>query len=169
MSTWDTDLPPLLRALHALGFHFDELDFEPYDGFSPSDENAAWFRAWTGNPAADGADLRVFGQDGTGGYVAFWCVLPDAPIEDQPIVFLGSEGEKGVVAANLNDYLWLLAAGFGPFEAIELPHQPRAPIARFAAFAQAHASGPALTAAEVLARANAAWPGFAAHIDALCR
>jgi hypothetical protein len=47
-----------------------------------------------------------------------WLKRNGAPIEDQPIVFVGSEGEVGMVASNMRDYLWLLAGGVGPCEAI---------------------------------------------------
>lgn len=76
MSTWSTDLPALLVALHRLDFYIEdgeEIDFELYQSFFPSEENASWFKVWTGNVSVDGAQFRVFGKDGTGGYAAF-CV-----------------------------------------------------------------------------------------------
>jgi hypothetical protein len=169
MNTWDTKLPVLLSELHQLEFDYDEgFDFEPYEEFFPAEENAAWFKAWTGNSDVDGAQFRVFGQDGTGGYAALWIAQPNEPIEKQPIVFLGSEGEKGVVALNLDEYLWLLAAGVGPYEAVAYPSLGK-PNAQFTSFAQRNSNVGALPSTEVLARANAAYPGFAEHIDGLCR
>jgi hypothetical protein len=56
-----------------------------------------------------GDDFRVFGQNGAGGYAAFWLVRHDEDLADQPIVFLGSEGETAVVARDLPDVLRLLA------------------------------------------------------------
>ena len=58
------------------------------------------------------------GADGTGSGVAFWLVH-DAPLEKQPVVFIGSEGEGDVrpVAKDLPSFLSLLAAGLGPREA----------------------------------------------------
>ncbi|GAA2605373.1 hypothetical protein GCM10010304_64130 [Streptomyces roseoviolaceus] len=54
---------------------------------------------------------------------------------DRPVVFLGSEGDTAVVARDLNDFLWLLADGYGPLEAS--PHSlslsragPQAPMRR---------------------------------------
>lgn len=172
MDTWDTTLPPRLGSLHRLSFDYDDIDgmdFEPFDQFSTAAENASWFRAWTGNSSVDGAQFRIFGQDGTGGYAAFWIAQPGQPLEVQPIVFLGSEGAIGVVAANLDEYLWLLAAGVGPFEAVELPGLERNPIAHFARFAREQSKVEPLSAAEVNARANAAWPGFADYIFNLNR
>jgi DNA primase len=37
-------------------------------------------------------------------------------VTDQPVVFLGSEGEAVVVARDLSGLLWLLAQGYGPVE-----------------------------------------------------
>ncbi|MEU6476308.1 SMI1/KNR4 family protein [Streptomyces sp. NPDC047017] len=95
----------------------DGVDFEPFGAFLTADETTDWFRAWTGNAALNGDDFRVLGQDGTGGYAAFWLIRPGRPLVEQPVVFLGSEGETGVVARNLAAFLWLLADGFGPWEA----------------------------------------------------
>jgi hypothetical protein len=170
MNTWDTTFPPLLAKLHQLGFDYDDgegMDFEPYEAFLPAEENASWLGAWTGNSAADGAQFRVFGQDGTGGYAAFWIVLPGEVLEKQPIVFLGSEGERGVVAANLDEYFWLLAAGVGPCEAVASPDMERKPNDRFMKFAPENSTVATLSATDVMARAAAAFPGFPEHIDNL--
>ena len=51
------------------------------------------------------------GKDGSGGQAAFWLVRVGEQLTHQPVVFLGCEGETGVVARNLDGYLWLLAAG----------------------------------------------------------
>src|ERR1700756_5735842 len=110
-------MPELLRALLALEFDYaggDGIDFEPYDAFLSEAETRAWFQAWTGNSEVDGAEFRVFGQDGSGGYAAIWTVREDSELLDQPVVFLGSEGEAGVVASSVNDLFWLLAGGLGP-------------------------------------------------------
>lgn len=170
MSTWDTTFPPLLQKLHQLEFDYDDgYDFEPYEAFFPAEENASWFKAWTGNASVDGSQFRVFGQDGTGGYAAFWLVHPNQPIEKQPVVFLGSEGEKGVVAIDLDEYLWLLADGVGPYEAVAYSGSEGKPNAQFTTFAKENSRVPALSAREVLAKANEAHPGFSEQIDVLCR
>ncbi len=124
MSTWDTTLPGLLSKLHELEFEYNDgegIEFEPYEAFLSSDETSEWLKAWTGNLSVDGAQFRVFGQDATGGYAALWLVLPEKALEEQPVVFLGSEGERGVVAGNLDEYLWLLAAGIGPCGGCHFP------------------------------------------------
>lgn len=172
MNNWSTDLPPLLAKLHQLNFYVvdgEEIDFEPYQTFFPAEENSSWFKAWTGNSSVDGAQFRVFGQDGTGGYAALWITQPSRPLEEQPVVFLGSEGEKCVVAANLDEYLWLLAAGIGPYEACAYPGLEAEPKAQFIEFARKNSKATPLQASEVLARAHAAHPSFAQYIDDLCR
>jgi hypothetical protein len=172
MTGWPRKLPPLLAKLHQLNFYAEdgeEIDFEPYQEFLPAEENSSWFKAWTGNSAVDGAQFRVFGQDGTGGYAALWIANPGQPLEAQPIVFLGSEGEKGVIALNVDEYLWLLAAGTGPYEAVAYPGTAADPKAQFAEFARKNSKASVLQASEVLARANAAHLSFEKYIDDLCR
>ncbi len=75
-------------------------------------------QAWTRNEAASAHRLRVFGRDGTGGVVGFWRATAK-PIDQEPIVFFGSEGVFGVVARDLADFLVLFASGIGPLEAVE--------------------------------------------------
>lgn len=167
-------LPAALSEAHEVGFDYrdgDGVDFEPYPGILDARETAEWWRAWTGNGELDGSEFRAFGQDGTGGIAAFWLVRPGEPIEQQPVAFLGSEGEMGVVARNLWVYLWLLADGFGPWEARDYPdheHQPR-PDARLREIAERWAPGHRASAGEVIAAARAEFPDFEELIGALCR
>jgi len=163
-----------LNKLHHLNFDYadgDGYDFEPYSEFLSESETCDWIRAWTGNNELDGAEFLVFGQDGTGGYAAFWNVRSGAPVLDQPVVFFGSEGSIGVVARSFADYLWLLAGGVGPSEAIEQPN--RAPAtdsvsAVFRRFAEEHTTGEQRTPNEVLNAAQREFPEFNKHIEALC-
>ena len=169
---FDQTLPAPLAELHAIELdHCDDdgIDFEPYQEFQSAEDNTAWIRAWTGNPALTGAEYRVFGQDGTGGYAAFWLVRPGALLLDQPIVFFGSEGELGVVASCFTDYLWLLAGGVGPYEASQdgAEGEHAAPPA-LAAFAVRHGGTPRLPV-EVLSAARSEFPDFEATIRAQCR
>lgn len=46
------------------------MDFKAYQSFTSEVETQRWFKAWTGNPSADVSKFWIFGQDGTGGYVA---------------------------------------------------------------------------------------------------
>ncbi|WP_328651426.1 SMI1/KNR4 family protein [Micromonospora sp. NBC_00330] len=167
-------LPTPLSEAHEVGFDYRDgagVDFEPYPHFLDSGEIAEWWRAWTGNAQLDGSDFRVFGQDGTGGLAAFWLVRHSEPIEEQPVVFLGSEGETAVVAQNLWDYLWLLADGFGPWEATAYPdheHEPRTD-ERLAEIAQRWAPSHRRSADEVITAAREEFPGFEELIGSLCR
>lgn len=129
------------------------------------------FRAWTGNGELDGDAFRVFGQDGTGGYAALWLIRPDRPLADQPVVFLGSEGETGVVARDLGDFLWLLADGFGPWEAAtsyEPDWTPR-PNPDLTAVAERFAPDRRRSSADVIESAAQEFPGFDDTVMELCR
>lgn len=180
MQAFDRTLPPPLAALHALedaeraarderddDDDDDDIDYEPYPAFQSAAENQSWIRAWTGNRTLDGGQFRIFGQDGTGGLAALWIVHPERDLLQNPVVFFGSEGELAVLAVDLADYLWLRAGGFGPCEATFGPDQARRPNPRFVALAAAN--GPRRGPQEVLQRARAAYPQFAAEIRALCR
>ncbi|HWM85744.1 MAG TPA: hypothetical protein VNO33_07895 [Kofleriaceae bacterium] len=172
MAAFSQKFPPVLSELHELEFDYEDgegIDFEPYQEFQSADDNAAWFKAWTGNDEVDGSEYRVFGQDGTGGYAAFWLVREGKPILEQPIVFFGSEGELGIVAASFSDYLWLLAGGFGPLEAVEYPEDDRSPSADFTEFAGRNAPGDQKSPREVLSAAKAEFPGFVEQVRALCK
>ncbi|HEY4371765.1 MAG TPA: hypothetical protein VGN52_07560 [Burkholderiales bacterium] len=145
------------------------IDFEPYQSFMSAEETAKWLHAWTGNNDAKADAYLIFGQDGTGGYAAIWNVDPAKGLLEQPIVFFGSEGELGVIAQDFSDYLWLLASGHGPYEAVEFADEGTAPNDEFAAFAAQHAKGPRRGVTEILAAAQAKCPGFVNDIRALCK
>lgn len=164
------EMPTIMKELHRINFDYadgDGIDFEPYSEFLSEEETRDWIRAWTGNHTLDGAEYRVFGQDSTGGLAMFWCVRPNGGILEQPVIFLGSEGEHGVIAQNFWDYLWLLAGGFGPYEAVAYSEEKRASQSEFTAFANQHAAANRDTPAEILTRARDAFPDFEARIDSL--
>lgn len=170
MNEWSAEFPAVLKRLHELPFEYDEgFDFEPNKEFFSAEENSTWFKAWTGNPDVDGTEFRVFGQDGTGGYAALWLANPYESLERQPVVFLGSEGEKGVVALNLSEYLWLLAGGRGPYEAVAYDGEDGTPNHLFTSFAEANSDVGMLQPSEVLANARAKYAEFAKYMDSLCR
>lgn len=172
MPVFDRTLPPLLARLHRLPFDYDEgngIDFEPYDRFQSARETTSWFRSWTGNEEVDGHEFRVFGQDGTGGSAAFWLERAGKLLPSQPIVFLGSEGEVGVVACNLADYLWLLAGGVGPCEAVVTGVGRRKKNAVFTEFAAGNAPDAKKPPSKVLSAARKEFPDFKKRIRALCR
>lgn len=169
----DRAFPAALAAALALPFNYGEergVDFEPYPAFLSAEDTTDRFRAWTGNPDLDGDAFRVLGQDGTGGYAAFWLVRPGAPLAHQPLVFLGSEGETGVLASSLGDFLWLLAGGFGPREAADREPEwtPRPDEAR-TAVARRFAPDRESAAETVIARAAREFPDFDDTLMELCR
>lgn len=149
----------------------DGIDFEAFPAFLSAADTTDWFQAWTGNIALDGDDFRVFGQDGTGGYAAFWLVRPGRPVTEQPVVFLGSEGETGVVARDLGDFLWLLADGFGPWEAATSyePDREARSHPELAAIAEGFAPHARRSAAAVIELAAQEFPDFDDTIMKLCR
>ncbi|MEU6233640.1 SMI1/KNR4 family protein [Kitasatospora sp. NPDC047058] len=169
----DRSFPPALAEVARIAFEYGEdgegVDFEPYDAFDSAGETTDWIRSWTGNDGLDGDAYRVFGQDGTGGLAALWLVRPGRPLAEQPVVFLGSEGESGLVAGNLSDLLWVLADGFGPLEAaVHDDREPR-PAAALADLAGRHATTPRRPAREIIAEARAEFATFSEDLDALCR
>ncbi|MGI5202482.1 SMI1/KNR4 family protein [Spirillospora sp. CA-108201] len=173
----DLALPTALAEVAAIGFEWeydDETDeargcdFEPYDRFEEPAKTAWWFRLWTGNPDVDGGRFRFFGSTGAGDYAGFWLVRPGVPVTGQPVVLLGSEGDRGVIARDLGDLLWLFAAGLGPLEAFEDPETPGEPNDAFRAIAERHAPG-RRPPAEIVAAARAEFPDFPDLIAAMCR
>ncbi|MEU3600936.1 SMI1/KNR4 family protein [Streptomyces sp. NPDC006798] len=165
----DRSFPAALAALGGVDFAGHGIDFEMYGAFRSAPYTTEWLRDWTGNDDADGAAFRVFGRDGTGGQAALWLRRPGRVLVEQPVVFLGSEGECGVVAGCLSDFLWVLADGVGPVEAVSYDDPgvradagPAGPAGRFATTARRGA-------VEVIAGARAEFPSFADDVLALCR
>lgn len=164
--------PEILKKLHAIEVdHADGegIDFEPFDEFYSQEETSVWIKAWTGNDTLDGDEYLIFGQDGTGGYVAFWCVRKNADLLQQPIVFFGSEGEVGVVAQSFSDYVWLFANGIGPYEAVAYPDIERPKSQEFIRFATEYAPSNQCTVTRIAAKARAEFPDFKEKIDKLCQ
>ncbi|MGW1158618.1 SMI1/KNR4 family protein [Streptomyces sp. NPDC002519] len=176
MTSTDDDrrFPAALAAALAHSFDYDHgngVDFEPFDAFVSAEETTDWFQAWTGNKEVSGDAFRVFGMDGAGGYAAFWLVRPGSELADQPVVFLGSEGETGVVARDLADFLWILADGVGPREAMDpydagIVSRPNADLAAVAEQFAPERRRPAVTLASL---AREEFPDFEDRIAELCR
>jgi hypothetical protein len=168
----DRRLPPALADVAKVEFVYDDgegVDFEPYGAFDSAEETTDWLRHWTGNRALDGDAYRVFGQDGSGGRAALWCVRPGRPPTEQPVVLLGSEGERGVVAGNLSDFPWVPADGVGPLEVVEFEQYEGRPDPALTELADRHATIPRRTAREIVAEAQAEFPAFSDDLDTLCR
>lgn len=168
----DREFPELLKLLHCIEIDYvdgDGIDYEPFDNFHSENDTSEWIKAWTGNNDLDGKEFLIFGQDGTGGYVAFWCVRETTDLLLQPIVFFGSEGELGIVAQSFYDYLWLFANGLGPYEAIEYPENQRPQNPLFLEFAEKYALSHKASINDILIKANNEFPDFKASIEGLCR
>jgi hypothetical protein len=174
----DLALPIALAEVVEVGFEWewdedaDEprgCDFEPYERFEEPEKTAWWFRLWTGNEDADSSKFRFFGATGAGDYAGFWLARPGAPITEQPVIYIGSEGQRGVIARDLADLLWLFADGFGPEEAFSDPSRETQPNEAFQAIAERHAPERRRSPAEIVAAARAEFPDFSEIIDAMCR
>jgi hypothetical protein len=168
---FENRFPKPLRSLNKLQFDYldgDGIDFEPYQKFLSKNDADDWLKAWTGNQSANAENYRVFGQDGTGGLAAIWTVRAGKTLLEQPIVFFGSEGELGVVAGCFADYVWLLAQGVGPFEAISYGAELGRNSPVFEDFARQHAPEHERSATEILKSAKNEFPGFADEIRGLC-
>jgi hypothetical protein len=178
--TDDRAFPAALAALSGIDFCWDydekteepnpgTIDYEPYQEFDSAEETTSWMRSWTGDQELDGDAFRIFGQDGTGGLAASWLVRPGQPLVAQPVVFFGSEGEVGMVACSLGEFLWLLAGGVGPQEAVEFESVDGVPHAELRAVAEKYSGLSPRTPAEVLAAARAEFPDFAETVQSWCR
>src|SRR5262249_33660792 len=149
----------------------DGVDFEPFGTCASAEDTTDWFRSWTGNKEVSGDAFRVFGMDGTGGYAAFWLVRPGRELAGRPVVFLGSEGETGVVAHVLPASRWVLADGVGPLEAVD-PHDrgpTSRPNAELTTVAEQFAPGRRESAATPTPPAREEFPGFEDLMSELCR
>mgnify|MGYP000882382986 CR=1 FL=1 len=145
----------------------DAIDLEIYPAFLPAEEVTEWIRAWSGNDTADGGRFHVFGQDGSGGYAALYDEGGATPVEELPVVFLGSEGEIGTVAANLSDFLALLAQGTGPAEVVEIGGVAYPPLPEVVAIHDRVSDAPPATPEEISERARLAAPGFEPYVQSL--
>ncbi|MEU9374491.1 SMI1/KNR4 family protein [Streptomyces sp. NPDC048255] len=169
----DRRFPPALAEVSRVEFDYGDegegVDFSPYEAFESAEETTDWLRHWTANHELDGDAYRVFGQDGSGGLAAVWCVRAGRPLAEQPVVFLGSEGECGVVAGDLSGFLWVLADGFGPREAALHAEREARPDAALTAIAERHATTPRRPAREIITEAQAEFATFEDDLFELCR
>ncbi|KAL4894029.1 hypothetical protein BDV59DRAFT_176693 [Aspergillus ambiguus] len=174
----DLALPTALVKLAKIGFQYDwdeeteavrGCDFELYEQFEAPEETAWWFRLWTGNDEVDGSQFRFFGRTGSGDYAGFWLVRPDTTVVEQPVVYIGSEGEHCLIAQNLGDCLWLFANGSGPAEVIDDPGRETEPNEEYRMIAERYAPERARSSAEILVAAQKEFPNFPELIEAMCR
>lgn len=168
-------LPQALAALAALqakdGWDRGDVDFEMDGRFETPNETREWMEAWTGNEAPPADKLRVFGQDGSGGKVGFWRTDKEKRLDAEPVVFFGSEGELGVVAEDLPDFLTLMAAGVSPGHAVaygvEALRAPQEAVASL--LLEEYPEAATRSVEEVIADAKGAVPDFQGTIRALTK
>lgn len=169
----DRRFPPALTDVSRVEFDYGDegegVDYLPYEAFKSAEETTDWLRLWTANHELDGDAYRVFGQDGSGGLAALWCVRAGRPLAEQPVVFMGSEGECGLVAGDLSGFLWVLADGFGPREAALHEEREACPDAALTAIAERHATTPRRPAREIITEAQAEFATFEDDLFELCR
>ncbi|GHH77273.1 HAD domain-containing protein [Promicromonospora soli] len=176
-------VPPPLRAIMDAWYDYDNgrgVAFEPYLELEPVAETGWWLRHWTGNPDVTGEEFRPFGQDGGGGYACSWMIREGADLVDQPVVYLGSDGDVAVLAADAWDALWFFAHGFGPhdvpseFEPGERyfkpdPDRTVRPHVELAQAADRLAPGRRRAVDQIVADATVGLPDLRTWVDDLCR
>lgn len=163
--------PDALKKMYEIeiDYYHHDIDFEPYEVFNSKDDTAHWIKAWTGNESLDGSEYLIFGQDGSGGYVAFWLTKETDDLLNQPIVFFGSEGELGVISENFGDYVWLFAQGIGPYDAVAFPSLEGKKIDKLSKFARESFPSHEDIPKQIIHKARARYPDFEKMIQGLCR
>ncbi|MBE6873082.1 MAG: SMI1/KNR4 family protein [Ruminococcus albus] len=83
-------------------FYFD-CDIEIYDeaGVKDMEEDTSWFDDMMGPGECSYKNIKPFAHDGVGG---LWAVL-----DDEKIGYIGTEGECGIIARNINEFMNILA------------------------------------------------------------
>jgi hypothetical protein len=115
-------IPPILMELERAGLlrafslAEDEVDLAFYSNPVHLHDPAYlrdWPRSW-GLSGEAALQLHPFAHDGSGGLVCLWHYygLKTSP----PVVFAGSEGEMGILANDLVEFLFLAAYGYDPHE-----------------------------------------------------
>lgn len=93
---------------------------------------------------------------------------PPRPLPHRPARRLPGLGGPGrVVAGNLSDFLWLLADGIGPWEAVVLDDDTPNPAGALPDLAAHHASTPRREPRTIKAEARAEFPDFPSFIGDL--
>ena len=83
-------------------FYFD-CDIEIYDeaGVKDMEEDTSWFDEMMGPGECSYKNIKPFARDGVGG---LWAVL-----DDEKIGYIGTEGECGIIARNINEFMNIVA------------------------------------------------------------
>ena len=167
-------LPKIIKGLADLDI--EQPEFELRDPAESDDD----IQAWLGALPSDGTRFVVFAQDGTGSLFCLWLRPGQADVETAPIVYLGSEGELGVLGKDPVAFLEFVASGmtfnghsgsfFDPLEDEEDEDEVAEAKRRRAAVAAYLKRSAGVTKlrdpAQVRAEAEAAHPDLEAWIDA---
>jgi hypothetical protein len=155
------DYPKALTELRAIvaGKLELELDLWVYEEFNwtykPSD--------WTRNPKSD-ETLFSFAKDGVGGQALVWMRSRDW--QDNPVAFLGRDGEIAVIAATFAEFATLVAAGISPYSIASdsLPEAPKK-VPTVEKWRVKHFGKANKPIAKILERGRALLPKFRAHVE----
>lgn len=98
-------LPSLFEGLADVGA--EHAEFELRD----PDESDGDIQAWLGALPSDGTRFVVFAQDGTGSLYCVWLRPGHDDVDKAPVVYLGSEGELGVLGKDPAAFLEFVASG----------------------------------------------------------
>lgn len=167
-------LPKIFNGLADVGA--EHAEFELRDPAESDDD----IKSWLGALPRDGTRLVVFAQDGTGSLFCLWLRPGHDDVDTAPVVYLGSEGELGVLGKDPAAFLEFVASGvtydghgggfFDPLEAEddeELPAEVLARRAKVAEWVMQRTGKKELRKPEELrAEAEAAYPDFADWVTA---
>jgi hypothetical protein len=169
-----TALPRVFEGLADVGA--EHAEFELVD-LAESDDNV---KSWLGSLPTDGTRLIVFAQDGTGSLFCVWLRPGQTDVESAPIVYLGSEGELGVLGKDPAAFLEFVASGmtfdghasrfFDPLDSDdddEYATDERARRAGVVEFVRERTGKSSIRHPDLVrAEAEAAYPGFEAWVSA---
>jgi hypothetical protein len=100
-----TKLPSVFAGLADIGAEHSEFELRD------PDESDSDIKAWLGAVPKDGTRFIVFAQDGTGSLFCLWLRPGHKDVETAPVVYLGSEGELGVLGKDPAAFLEFVASG----------------------------------------------------------
>lgn len=167
-------LPKIFEGLADIGAEHSEFELRDPAG---SDDD---IKSWLGALPRDGTRFVVFAQDGTGSLFCLWLRPGHDDIDTAPVVYLGSEGELGVLGKDPAAFLEFVASGvtfdghggyfFDPLETEddeELEAEVLARRAKVAKWVMQRTGKQALRKPEELrAEAEAAYPDLADWVTA---
>jgi hypothetical protein len=98
-------LPSIFEGLAEIGAEHSEFELR-----DPAESDGD-IKAWLGALPKDGTRFIVFAQDGMGSLFCLWLRPGHKDVETAPVVYLGSEGELGVLGKDPAAFLEFVASG----------------------------------------------------------